>query len=71
MIEPGSRPGKPGALAGETCSRCGATFECGMKAGAERCWCAELPPLAPDPALGSCLCPRCLAEASARQAAAR
>ncbi|HKC42354.1 MAG TPA: cysteine-rich CWC family protein [Burkholderiales bacterium] len=45
---------------GETCARCGATFECGMKAGRERCWCAEVPPIAPDAAASSCLCPGCL-----------
>jgi hypothetical protein len=44
------------------CARCGASFECGMKAGVERCWCAELPPVAPDAALAGCLCPRCLKE---------
>jgi uncharacterized protein (TIGR00290 family) len=47
-------------LAGEACARCGATFECGMKSGVERCWCADLPPIAPSAAFASCLCPRCL-----------
>ena len=47
-------------LSGEACARCGATFECGMKAGVERCWCASLPPIAPSAAFASCLCPRCL-----------
>jgi hypothetical protein len=49
----------------EVCARCGATFECGMKAGVERCWCADLPPIAPSAAFASCLCPRCLREAIA------
>jgi uncharacterized protein (TIGR00290 family) len=47
-------------LAGEACARCGATFECGMKAGVERCWCADLPAIAPSTAYETCLCPRCL-----------
>ena len=47
-------------LAGEACARCGATFECGMKAGVEHCWCADLPPIAPSAAFANCLCPRCL-----------
>ena len=47
-------------LSGEACARCGATFECGMKAGVEHCWCADLPPIAPSAAFTSCLCPRCL-----------
>jgi uncharacterized protein (TIGR00290 family) len=45
---------------GDACARCGATFECGMKAGVERCWCADLPKVPIDPALAGCLCPRCL-----------
>ncbi len=48
------------SLAGEACARCGATFECGMKAGVERCWCATFPPTKPSTAFASCLCPRCL-----------
>jgi uncharacterized protein (TIGR00290 family) len=47
-------------LSGDACARCGATFECGMKAGVERCWCADLPTVPIDPALAGCLCPRCL-----------
>lgn len=54
----------------DRCARCGAPFECGMSAGAERCWCADRPPVAIDPSLGGCLCPRCLAGlARARHAA--
>ena len=54
----------------EVCTRCGATFECGMKAGVERCWCADLPPIAPSAAFATCLCPRCLRdEVAARQRA--
>lgn len=48
------------ARAGEACARCGATFECGMKAGTPRCWCADAPAVPIDPALAGCLCPRCL-----------
>jgi uncharacterized protein (TIGR00290 family) len=47
-------------ISGESCARCGATFECGMKAGVAHCWCAELPPVAIDFSLAGCLCPRCL-----------
>jgi hypothetical protein len=47
-------------LSGEACARCGAAFECGMKAGVEHCWCVDAPPVAIDPALAGCLCPRCL-----------
>jgi hypothetical protein len=50
------------------CARCGESFECGMKAGSERCWCAGLPPVAPDLALAGCLCPRCLGGLSASSA---
>jgi uncharacterized protein (TIGR00290 family) len=49
-------------LSGDACARCGATFECGMKSGVERCWCADLPSVSIDPALAGCLCPRCLQE---------
>lgn len=45
---------------GDACARCGATFECGMKAGVEHCWCADLPTAPIDPALAGCLCPHCL-----------
>jgi uncharacterized protein (TIGR00290 family) len=47
-------------LSGDACARCGATFECGMKAGVERCWCVALPPVKIDAGLAGCLCPRCL-----------
>jgi uncharacterized protein (TIGR00290 family) len=47
-------------LSGDACARCGATFECGMKAGVERCWCSDVPPVPIDAALAGCLCPRCL-----------
>jgi hypothetical protein len=50
----------------ETCPRCGARFECGMKAGRKRCWCADLPALqragGDDAAPPSCYCPACLKE---------
>jgi hypothetical protein len=49
------RPGE------QACAKCGATFVCGMSAGVEHCWCADLPPLMPlaDTAAG-CYCPDCL-----------
>jgi diphthamide synthase (EF-2-diphthine--ammonia ligase) len=47
-------------LSGDACARCGATFECGMKAGVEHCWCVDVPPIAIDAALAACVCPRCL-----------
>ena len=47
-------------LSGDACARCGATFECGMKAGVERCWCVDTPPVKIDAGLAGCLCPRCL-----------
>jgi uncharacterized protein (TIGR00290 family) len=53
--------GSLAALSGDTCARCGAAFECGMKAGQERCWCVDAPHVHIDPSLESCLCPRCLA----------
>ena len=48
---------------GNICPVCGRRFVCGMAAGAQVCWCAQLPALPgpPDPALG-CLCPDCLRE---------
>jgi len=46
------------------CARCGTRFTCGMRSGAERCWCAELPPLAPVPGR-DCLCADCLRAALA------
>ena len=58
-------------LSGEACARCGATFECGMKAGVEHCWCADLPPIAPSTAFTSCLCPRCLRDEIATRAPIR
>ncbi len=50
-------------VSGDACARCGAAFECGMNAGAARCWCVDAPRVAIDPALAGCLCPRCLREA--------
>jgi uncharacterized protein (TIGR00290 family) len=47
-------------LSGEACAKCGAIFECGMRAGVAHCWCAELPPVVIDASLAGCLCPRCL-----------
>jgi diphthamide synthase (EF-2-diphthine--ammonia ligase) len=54
-------------LSGEACARCGATFECGMKAGVAHCWCADVPPVAFDAPLAACLCPRCLRELAGAQ----
>jgi hypothetical protein len=51
------------------CSRCGAAFACGAVAGSEKCWCMELPPVAPVPGR-SCLCPACLDAADRLQNAA-
>ncbi|HLB15074.1 MAG TPA: cysteine-rich CWC family protein [Burkholderiales bacterium] len=67
--EPVATDARP--LCGDVCARCGATFECGMKAGVERCWCADLPRIAPDGTLAGCLCPRCLKEQVAQRGAAR
>jgi hypothetical protein len=46
------------------CPRCGAAFHCGAAAGAAECWCYEAPPVAPDPEIEACLCPRCLGAAA-------
>jgi hypothetical protein len=51
------------------CSKCGATFSCGMAddRSAAPCWCTQYPPL-PMPQAGSaalCYCPGCLAQATA------
>ncbi|HNQ57201.1 MAG: cysteine-rich CWC family protein [Burkholderiales bacterium] len=43
------------------CPGCGRIFMCGMEAGRERCWCADLPPLEMPPVDGKgCYCPECL-----------
>ncbi|MBZ0142424.1 MAG: cysteine-rich CWC family protein [Rhodocyclaceae bacterium] len=43
------------------CPGCGRAFVCGLEAGWERCWCADLPPLALPPSAGKgCYCPECL-----------
>ncbi|NMG47427.1 hypothetical protein GO613_04850 [Azoarcus communis] len=47
----------------DICSRCGAFFRCGMRAGDKACWCASYPPAFPVPEAGAgCFCPKCLAE---------
>lgn len=53
--------GGAGAAASNLCSRCGASFTCGMQAGWVECWCATLPAVSsiPDAAAG-CYCPDCL-----------
>ncbi|MBK9594968.1 MAG: cysteine-rich CWC family protein [Rhodocyclales bacterium] len=44
-----------------SCPGCGRTFMCGMEAGREYCWCADLPALEAVPAAGAgCYCPECL-----------
>ncbi len=53
--------GADGCHKPSTCAGCGRDFVCGMSIGAERCWCAELPPLAVPPESGvGCYCPECL-----------
>lgn len=53
------KPTEPAA--GSTCPRCGKPFTCGMQAGLERCWCADLPLIGPpDPEQKGCYCPDCL-----------
>jgi len=58
-----------------SCPACGQAFRCGMAAGCDACWCAELPPVAPVPRSGevTCLCEQCLSEriAQRRQAGAK
>ena len=52
-------PAVPGAET-SACAECGAPLRCGARLGKARCWCMELPPLPPDPALDGCLCEACL-----------
>ena len=42
------------------CPECGTAFICGIAAGAERCWCFDLPAAMPVRADTACLCPACL-----------
>jgi len=54
-------------LTPKSCSRCGASFGCGVTATNANCWCTELPHVAPvAPSDQDCLCPACLAEAIAQ-----
>jgi len=46
----------------KNCSNCGAAFSCG--ANTEGCWCEKFPPLTPVEG-SDCLCPDCLAAATA------
>jgi len=49
------------------CPVCGAAFTCGILAGADRCWCADVQPVLPVPlaaAGAECLCPTCLRAAA-------
>ena len=50
----------------QSCSRCGAQFRCGARDKMRPCWCVSYPPVAPSGAQASCLCPTCLAGATAR-----
>lgn len=46
---------------GKTCPLCGTAFTCGMAAGQDKCWCADLPAAMPLPgAAAGCYCPDCL-----------
>lgn len=55
----------------KACPRCGEGFTCGMAAGEQSCWCAELPNVisldgilfpGDDVKYEDCLCPNCLQE---------
>jgi len=48
------------APAPASCPHCGATFECGMEAGLDHCWCSELPGLTELDPIKGCYCKRCL-----------
>src|SRR5665213_2891466 len=48
----------------KTCPHCGARFQCFAP---QRCWCAELPPLAAHEDEGDCLCRECLTQAIAAE----
>jgi hypothetical protein len=57
----------PDETAMTICTRCSASFECGMVERPDLpCWCVALPPLSlealPAPEQPSCLCPGCLQE---------
>jgi hypothetical protein len=44
------------------CPGCGVWVACGRVAGADHCWCADLPRIMPVPdASAGCYCPDCLA----------
>ncbi|MDO9243097.1 MAG: cysteine-rich CWC family protein [Rhodocyclaceae bacterium] len=62
-----SRRWRDGIAEERICPRCRARFVCGMAAGHEKCWCADLPPLSIDPAVPGCFCPDCLQALSALQ----
>ena len=47
------------------CSACGASFGCGADDPGHRCWCTSFPPAAPSAERATCLCPSCLAAATA------
>ncbi|MEW6515014.1 MAG: cysteine-rich CWC family protein [Pseudomonadota bacterium] len=45
----------------QRCPACGREFICGMAAGDQHCWCADLPPVSvPATAPAGCHCPDCL-----------
>ncbi|MHB1359464.1 MAG: cysteine-rich CWC family protein [Rhodocyclaceae bacterium] len=63
-----SRRWRDGVAEDRVCPQCGARFVCGMEAGLEKCWCADLPPLPiVDARAGGCFCPDCLKLLSAAQ----
>jgi hypothetical protein len=51
-----------GMVRQKTCSRCGATFGCGLGAAGDGrgCWCEALPPLRTRLGGADCLCLSCL-----------
>jgi predicted Fe-S protein YdhL (DUF1289 family) len=51
---------------GSACSRCGAKFKCGARDTMHPCWCVAYPSVKPEPGAASCMCPGCLATATAR-----
>lgn len=53
------------------CPRCGRSFTCGMLAGAQRCWCVDMPRIAPRSEVDGCYCPECLASVAAEQQAGK
>lgn len=60
------KEGDGGCGGPDRCPKCGGPLECGMKAGKESCWCADLPKVMPlKDKDAACLCRKCLEEAIA------